>query len=183
MNGGGLLTFPLPIEFFCKYSFMEMVCQCITGYAPLLVGNAAKCESPLEQMKWCVAYQITQCHLAYEQGKPFNPKLGETFQAESNGFPFYAEQLCHHPPITAFLFYGPGFRIQGTDHSMTEIQLNMNSVKIGTKGRYSIKFHDLDNTIHMFYAPSVMDCIVLGSTRQYKIGCAYILNPKNLILT
>ena len=34
----------------------------------------------------------------------------------------------------------------------------------------------------MFYAPSLMDGIVFGSTRQYKIGTSYLLNTKNLLL-
>lgn len=34
--------------------------------------------------------------------KPFNPLLGETFEMVTPGFKFIAEQVSHHPPITAF---------------------------------------------------------------------------------
>jgi hypothetical protein len=34
--------------------------------------------------------------------KPFNPLLGETFELVTKDFKFIAEQVSHHPPITAF---------------------------------------------------------------------------------
>jgi len=33
--------------------------------------------------------------------KPFNPLLGETFELVKDGFELIAEQVSHHPPITA----------------------------------------------------------------------------------
>jgi hypothetical protein len=36
-------------------------------------------------------------------GKPFNPILGETLQAEySGGIQVFAEQISHHPPISSW---------------------------------------------------------------------------------
>ena len=35
--------------------------------------------------------------------KPFNPILGETYQAEySRGLRVYAEQISHHPPVSSW---------------------------------------------------------------------------------
>lgn len=34
--------------------------------------------------------------------KPFNPLLGETFELSHRGFKFLAEQVGHHPPVTAY---------------------------------------------------------------------------------
>lgn len=34
--------------------------------------------------------------------KPFNPLLGETFEYQTKDFKFLAEQVSHHPPITAW---------------------------------------------------------------------------------
>lgn len=34
--------------------------------------------------------------------KPFNPLLGETYEFENERFKFIAEQVSHHPPITAW---------------------------------------------------------------------------------
>lgn len=45
--------------------------------------------------------------------KPFNPILGETYEFVSKDFRFVAEQVSHHPPITAFQFEGEGLEVQG----------------------------------------------------------------------
>ena len=33
--------------------------------------------------------------------KPFNPLLGETFEYRKGNFWYFAEQVSHHPPISA----------------------------------------------------------------------------------
>jgi hypothetical protein len=39
--------------------------------------------------------------------KPFNPLLGETFEFVKPGkYKFFAEQVSHHPPITAYVCLG-----------------------------------------------------------------------------
>ena len=47
---------------------------------------------------------------------PLNPILGETLQRElETGEKFHAEQISHHPPITAYSMYGPdeSFQLHG----------------------------------------------------------------------
>jgi hypothetical protein len=41
--------------------------------------------------------------------KPFNPLLGETYEYSCKDFKFLAEQVSHHPPITANHAYGRGY--------------------------------------------------------------------------
>ena len=36
--------------------------------------------------------------------KPFNPVIGETFQANLAAGKFAAEQISHHPPISGFYY-------------------------------------------------------------------------------
>jgi len=50
------------------------------------------------------AFVMTQLTSAAAEGfnKPFNPLLGETFEMETAEFRFIAEQVSHHPPITAW---------------------------------------------------------------------------------
>ena len=41
--------------------------------------------------------------------KPFNPILGETWEAGlPDGTQIFIEQISHHPPISAFQMNGPG---------------------------------------------------------------------------
>ena len=48
-------------------------------------------------------------HRAFARwAKPFNPLLGETWQAEMpDGSRIFLEQISHHPPISAFELLGP----------------------------------------------------------------------------
>lgn len=50
-------------------------------------------------------------HVFQSWRKPFNPILGETFQAVlSDGSEIFLEQISHHPPISAYQLDGPGER-------------------------------------------------------------------------
>jgi hypothetical protein len=44
--------------------------------------------------------------------KPFNPILGETYELVTNKFRFFAEQVNHHPPVTAFVVETEGFKLE-----------------------------------------------------------------------
>jgi len=47
--------------------------------------------------------------------KPFNPLLGETFEFVSPGhYKYIAEQVSHHPPITAYAVLGDAGFIRET---------------------------------------------------------------------
>lgn len=41
--------------------------------------------------------------------KPFNSLLGETFELITDEFRFVSEQVCHHPPVTAYYMDSPHF--------------------------------------------------------------------------
>lgn len=58
----------------------------------------------------CVPCLHAGLHHAFENWrKPFNPILGETWQAQlSDGTCMFMEQISHHPPVSAFHMEGPG---------------------------------------------------------------------------
>lgn len=48
-------------------------------------------------------------HVFQSWRKPFNPILGETWQARlDDGATVFFEQISHHPPVSAFQMIGPG---------------------------------------------------------------------------
>lgn len=49
-------------------------------------------------------------HVYEDFRKPFNPILGETWQATlpQDGTQLFVEQISHHPPVSAFQMQGPG---------------------------------------------------------------------------
>lgn len=62
-----------------------------------------------------------------------NPILGETLQATYNdGTLVYAEQISHHPPISAYLIYGPKNQYIFSGYYCYEAKAGLNSVTVRT---------------------------------------------------
>ena len=75
-------------------------------------------------MKQCMIFGLTNSLLFLDMEKPFNPILGETYQCYIAGCPVYAEQISHHPPISALLMYGRGYRITASLEATANIGIN-----------------------------------------------------------
>ncbi len=102
--------------------------------------------------------------MAVAQLKPFNPILGETFQANIEDSNFYVEQTSHHPPIFHFLFIGNNYRVHGYNES--EVSSGANSLKAKYKGRYTI---ELKNGLkHTVYFPEFKLTGLLFGNRTIK---------------
>lgn len=54
---------------------------------------------------------VQYCSIPDRTLKPFNPLLGETYEYVCKDFKFLAEQVSHHPPITATHAYGKGYEL------------------------------------------------------------------------
>jgi len=68
----------------------------------------------VERLKYCFIFGLTNSLLYVDIEKPFNPILGETYQGFIAGCPVYAEQVSHHPPVTAIYMVGRGYKIYGS---------------------------------------------------------------------
>lgn len=70
-----------------------------------LIEKAAEIDDPCERMVYVAAFAVSGYGSLYYRAshKPFNPLLGETYECirEDKGFRFIAEQVSHHPPISA----------------------------------------------------------------------------------
>ncbi|KAH7911819.1 hypothetical protein BJ138DRAFT_1179266 [Hygrophoropsis aurantiaca] len=80
---------------------------------PDLIFGAEKCADPEERFLRVLQYYLAGWHIKPKGvKKPYNPVLGEFFRCRydySNGTQgFYvAEQVSHHPPISAFFYISP----------------------------------------------------------------------------
>jgi hypothetical protein len=67
-----------------------------------LLDKAIEQSNSLKRMAFVATYVVTNLTcLERNSTKPFNPLLGETFELVTDKFRFLAEQVSHHPPITA----------------------------------------------------------------------------------
>ncbi|TYZ63083.1 hypothetical protein PybrP1_011771 [[Pythium] brassicae (nom. inval.)] len=97
----------LPIRIFEPRTLLERLADG-WNYAPTLLKKAALSADPLERMKFVIAFVAGGFHFCTSQLKPFNPILGETYQATyADGARVFIEHVSHHPVKSAFTLSGP----------------------------------------------------------------------------
>ncbi|KAJ6243205.1 oxysterol-binding protein [Anaeramoeba flamelloides] len=101
-NERDLSTITMPVTIFEPRSYLHRLVD-IFQFAPIFLRQAALAKDPIERMKFVICFAVAGIHNTVAQAKPFNPILGETFQGTFvDGTKIYCEQICHHPPISAF---------------------------------------------------------------------------------
>ena len=104
----------LPVYFNEPLSMLQKQCEKFF-YLDLL--NKASEESQ-QEMRLCYIAAFIVGEIFLNNGrtlKPFNPIIGESYEYfinESN-FRYHAEQVCHKPPVTAFIGENPNFELYG----------------------------------------------------------------------
>ncbi|XP_030057981.1 oxysterol-binding protein-related protein 3 isoform X2 [Microcaecilia unicolor] len=93
----------MPVQLNEPLNTLQHLCEELE-YSELL-DQAAETPDPFERMVYVAAFAVSAyaCSFYRAGSKPFNPILGETYECvnEDKGFKFIAEQVSHHPPISA----------------------------------------------------------------------------------
>jgi hypothetical protein len=103
---------------------------------------------PIERMKYLLASAVSGIHqgpLTCRSRAPFNPILGETYQAvnENDGSKLFLEQTEHHPPTFNFSVVGPNNHFQYNGFGTIDAHLNtINMIKGERIGKTILKFDD-----------------------------------------
>jgi len=99
-------------------------------------------------MKYLFAFAVSGVHqgpMICRSRAPFNPILGETFQAvnEKDGSRLYLEQTEHHPPTFNFSIVGPNKHFEYNGFGTIDAHLtNINVIKGERIGKTILKFDD-----------------------------------------
>ncbi|XP_053570127.1 oxysterol-binding protein-related protein 3 isoform X1 [Bombina bombina] len=112
--GKDLSKVSMPVELNEPLNTLQRLCEELE-YSSLL-DKAAQTQDPFERMVYIASFAVSAYASSFYRAgsKPFNPVLGETYECikEDRGYRFVAEQVCHHPPISAchaesenFVFY------------------------------------------------------------------------------
>jgi hypothetical protein len=110
-EGVNLTKISMPVQLFEKRSFLERLSS-NWDYLDLLMA-AANCTDPADRMKYVVGFAISGLCRTMGTDKPFNPILGETYQARyHNGVQVFAEQISHHPPISSWEVVEPHGKVR-----------------------------------------------------------------------
>ena len=90
--------------------------------------------------------------------------LGETFELIQPKYRFFAEQVSHHPPISAYHFQGEGYEGHGHSECKQSFKFGAGTGNLILKqeGRVSIKFKKHLETMSIPKPTITISNIVLG---------------------
>ncbi|XP_041039756.1 oxysterol-binding protein-related protein 3 isoform X3 [Carcharodon carcharias] len=101
--GKDLSKVSMPVQLNEPVNTLQRLCEELE-YSELL-DKASQTDDPFERMVFVAAFAVSAYASSYYRAgsKPFNPVLGETYECvrKEQGFRFIAEQVSHHPPISA----------------------------------------------------------------------------------
>ncbi|XP_067282117.1 oxysterol-binding protein-related protein 3a isoform X1 [Pseudorasbora parva] len=101
--GKDLSKVAMPVQLNEPMNTLQRLCEEVE-YCHLL-ETAANTRNPHMRMVYVAAFAVSAyaCSFTRAGGKPFNPVLGETYEClrPDKGFRFIAEQVSHHPPVSA----------------------------------------------------------------------------------
>ncbi|XP_078384426.1 oxysterol-binding protein-related protein 1-like [Oculina patagonica] len=137
--GKDLSRITMPVIFNEPLTFLQRVAEYME-YVYLL-HTAASFEDQLQRMQYVCAFAISSTASNLDRlGKPFNPLLGETYELvrEDLGFKLIAEQVSHHPPVSAVQVVGEGFVFHVT--VQPKLKFWGKGVEVQPKGMVTLKF-------------------------------------------
>jgi hypothetical protein len=170
ITGKSVINVSLPIYIFDARSLLDTFAYDYR-LAPHFLDKAATCTDNLERLKLVTSYYITLFHLSLALAKPFNPILGETFQAKIGNSSIYFEQTSHHPPIANYYVKNPNYITHG--YIELDVTAGPNTVITENKGTRIVKF--TDGTTYSIKMPKFQ---MTGLT----IGSRYLNFYENLIV-
>lgn len=146
-----LSSTPFPVSLFEPRSYLEKLAD-VYVY-PRFLKEAASASSPAERLKLVGTWLVSGLHKFGERWKkPFNPIMGETWQASlSDGTTIFVEQISHHPPISAIQMEGPGWRFNGSNEPVVGLEIT----------RYGFKVRKRD---------SMVGCLLCRQSTNYSHG-------------
>lgn len=140
MDGKGIVGLSLPVRIFEPRSSIERICDLFL-YCNHYLSRAAAADEPIERIKYALGFVASALPHAISQYKPFNPLLGETFQATlADGTTIDCEHTSHHPPISNYYVQSHHFKIYGSLTINGEIHAN--SINAFNEGWGTIEFKD-----------------------------------------
>lgn len=128
-----------------------------------VLSTAAKCTDPYERMAYVIGFAVSGYSATQRYRPNFNPMLGETFEFHDarHNTRFFAEQVSHHPPVSALHVQGDNWNF--TQNSTPTTRFLGNAIDVQTNGNSHVYFTALNE--HIQYSNPCTRCnsIIIGS--------------------
>ncbi|CAF2849541.1 unnamed protein product [Rotaria sp. Silwood2] len=137
--GKDLTKFSIPVIWNEPLSFLQRLAECLE-YSCLL-DQAALAEQSIERFHLLTAFIVSTLSTHIERmSKPFNPLLGETYELKMEGkspFHYIAEQVSHHPPISALHVRGQNWTL--SSNVEPKVKFHGTNVIAVSEGRWILR--------------------------------------------
>jgi len=169
--GQDLTRVSLPCVFLYPYSVLELGGSRLLSHIEYLyLLNREK--DPINRMIAVVRWYLTFTQRERFEKKPYNPLLGETHECsveskESGVTHYYAEQVCHHPPVSAYVSENKVENISTVSNITFAIKFHGNSASVKTDGLSRVDANNFDEQYTLSKAvPDVLiKNVILGTKR------------------
>eukprot|EP01116_Phalansterium_solitarium_P014639 TRINITY_DN323_c0_g1_i1.p1 TRINITY_DN323_c0_g1~~TRINITY_DN323_c0_g1_i1.p1 ORF type:complete len:439 (-),score=194.21 TRINITY_DN323_c0_g1_i1:968-2284(-) len=168
--GQDMTRVSLPAIFFLPYSNLEMVASRTLGYFDFAL-RANRETDPEARLLHIVRWMLALTKKENIHKKPFNPIVGETHRCWSTSpefgtTVFFAEQVSHHPPVSAFVIYNEQEHVRLEGNCDYGIHFHGNSASVETKGELKLTLSNGDEYVFSKILPPLMvKNVVLGTKR------------------
>ena len=163
----GLTSLSLPIKVFEPKTQLERDIEW-WSFAPIFLTKAGKETDAIESLKQVTTFCLAALFLSTEQLKPFNPYLGETYQAIfEDGTQVYLEHTCHTPCISNYYMLDKenNYKFSGFFDLATEGALKMlinNSIIVMNKGKGNLYLKQTNRTLNIQFPAISISGLVFG---------------------
>ncbi|KVH91246.1 Oxysterol-binding protein [Cynara cardunculus var. scolymus] len=162
----------LPVLIFEPMTMLQKMAE-LMEYSQLL-EQADNCEDPYMRLVYTASWFISVYNALQRTWKPFNPILGETYEMVNHcGITFIAEQVSHHPPISAAHAENEHFVYDIT--SKVKTKFLGNSLDVYPLGRTRLKLKKDGVILELVPPPTKVNNLIFGRT--------WIDSPGEMVLT
>ncbi|KAI7821057.1 hypothetical protein BC939DRAFT_398873 [Gamsiella multidivaricata] len=143
---------------------------------PELIIKANQIEDPVERFVAVTRYYLSGWHIKPKGvKKPYNPILGEQFRAQwqfadgTEAF-YVAEQVSHHPPISAFYYASPENNLSIIGDLLPKSKFLGNSAATLMQGEIRVSFTNRPGEDYIITMPNVYARGILFGTMLLELG-------------
>jgi len=174
-----LLKTSLPVKLFEARSYLQKLTDPFIFTRHL--DSAASAVDPIVRMQCIITAMVAGYHRAFlNWAKPFNPILGETWEASlADGTSIFLEQVSHHPPVSAFQMVGAHGRYYFHGIARPSLTYKANAIKTQGKGHRCIEFADGGVVEVTFPAYYIRGLLYTSTPRAEVGGTAEFIDRKN----
>ena len=152
LKGQSIMNISLPVYIFDKRTMLQVFAYELRS-APYFLSRAFYTPNPIERLKWVNTFLLSQIFVSPLQTKPFNPILGETYQAKIGDMNIYLEQTVNKPPTANFYCYDDSHTYKFYGYIATSASTGANSCKALKLGKIYLEFKD--GAKYRIYYPAV----------------------------